>query len=168
MSLLTGAQILGLIGSLKPPLIENYRSIRFQLQPAGFDLSLAKIMEPAKMPDEPVEFSRAKDFAEMMVEHDFKKPVQPFKPYRLVTNETINFPLNMTGMCITRSSLTRLGAVLGSGIIDAGFRGVLNFSLITPIAIKFKENDRFVQMMVEEHEPTFAYTGQFQQVLNTI
>ena len=163
--MLTGARILDLIAELKPPLITNYRSVRLQIQPCGFDLTLAKVLE-SEVGHEAVDFTRAKQSFEEMREHDMSQPLQPLKRYVLVTNEEVSFPLYLTGMCITRSSLTRLGSVLGSGVVDAGFRGVLNFSYIGTVPVKFKQNDRFVQLLVFNHEPTFAYTGQYQKVLS--
>jgi dUTP pyrophosphatase len=162
--LLTAKDIKELVKALDPPLIEGYFDFDKQLQQIGFDLSLSKILTPKKM--EAVVFKDAKKiWLDGSVEHDLSTPTQQFRPYSLVTAETVHLPPTITGICFPRSSLTRLGGDVGSGLIDPGFNGSLTFSLQSLLSIQFEKGDRIAQVIFFEHEPTERYSGQYQNVV---
>jgi dUTP pyrophosphatase len=159
VGLLTASEIRQLI--VNEDLISGYIDMETQMQPAGFDVTLAKVLTIDKM--EPHELSEAKHvfLFHMIPVLNLVEPLETLRPYCLITNEFFNMPDNVTANCITKSSLTRLGAVLGSGIIDAGYSGRLSFSLISTLPIIMHPGDGIAQVQFIKHKRTFKYHGKY-------
>ena len=159
---LTGAEILKLISENN--LVENYTHLPTQVQPAGFDVSLASIKTPGiGLINSPVEFAHAKSiWKDMFVKHDFSSPIETLRPYVFKTKEVFHMPINVSAFVLPRSSLTRLGVIFSGGFVDAGYVGDLSFSVLTSIPIYFKKGQRFAQVIFLKHRKTFSYTGQYQ------
>ena len=159
--ILTGSEILKLISENN--LVENYSHIS-QVQPAGFDVTLASIKTIHAETQMPLHFSNAKS----IWQHDFEEveidqgPIYAMKPYVFKTNEKFNMPINVSAFVLPRSSLTRMGIVFSGGLVDAGYMGDLSFSVLSPLPIQFKKGQKFAQVVFFKHDSTFKYTGQYQ------
>ena len=107
----------------EPPLISGYVSLDEQLQPNGFDLSLADIGRYAgagaigrtnasrRLPDvRPIAFG-----------DDGWVELQP-GPYQIVFNETVDVPNDLMALGRPRSSVCRMGASIVTAVWDAGYR----------------------------------------------
>ena len=116
-------ELLARIGG-EPPLISGYLSIEEQLQPNGFDLSLAEIgtlvgagaigrtNASRSLPDaQPIAFDDA-GWVDL-------RP----GPYQIVFNETVDLPNDLMALGRPRSSLCRMGASIVTAVWDAGYRG---------------------------------------------
>jgi deoxycytidine triphosphate deaminase len=161
LGLLTADEIRRLIR--KEDLVSGYVSIDMQLQPVGFDVTVAKVLTIDNM--QPYSLAEAKEVFTRHMQQvlDLSMPLQTLRPYCLVTNEMFRLPDNITGECTTRSSLTRLGGVLGSGVIDPGYVGHLSFSLISTLPIIIHPNVRIAQVRFTRHRRTFKYRGQYSE-----
>ena len=108
----------------EPPLVSGYLSIEEQLQPNGFDLSLAEIgafvgggaigrtNASRSVPDvQPIAFG-----------DDGWVELQP-GPYQIVFNETVDVPNDLMALGRPRSSVCRMGASIVTAVWDAGYRG---------------------------------------------
>jgi dUTP pyrophosphatase len=106
------------------PLITDYRSLDEQLQPNGFDLSVAQISRLAgrgvigrsnserSLPDAlPLQFDES-GWLELGA-----------GTYQLLFNEIVDLPNNLMALGRPRSTLCRCGATLGTAVWDAGYRG---------------------------------------------
>ena len=122
-SVLSGEQIQQLIGG-EPPLISGYRDLDAQLQPNGFDLTLAEVKSfvtagtigidnaSRVLPDlEPIEFNGIGLIA-----------LAP-GPYHITFAETVALPSDLMAIGRPRSSLTRSGAAIHTAVWDAGYQG---------------------------------------------
>jgi dUTP pyrophosphatase len=142
-------QLLALIQGARP-LISGYHSIDDQLQPNGFDLSVAEVGEftnggvlgrsntSRALPDvRPLPFDDAGWL-----------DLQP-GPYQIVFNEIVDLPNNLMALGRPRSSLCRLGATLGTAVWDAGYRGRSTALLIVenPVGMRIERAARLLQLV---------------------
>ncbi len=108
----------------EPPLIVDFLSLDDQLQPNGFDLSLAQVSRLAgpgvlgksnseRVLPEAVLLS----FDETGWVH-----LEP-GPYQVLFNEIVDLPNDLMALGRPRSSICRCGATLGTAVWDAGYRG---------------------------------------------
>ena len=154
--ILTASQIRELVS--KERLIYGYLDFERQIQPVGFDVTLASVKE---LPDEVVALSDAKTVWKSLNDWPLDKPLECGKSYVFTTNESIKLPLNVTAFAFPRSSLTRLGTLLSSGIGDPGYEGPLSFSVYAGVNLKVSKGDKFAQIVFLEHDQTISYTGQY-------
>jgi dUTP pyrophosphatase len=132
------------------PLISGYHSIEDQLQPNGFDLSVAEVGQFANggaigrtnagrsLPEvRPLPFD---DTGWL--------DLQP-GPYQIVFNEIVDLPNNLMALGRPRSSLCRLGATLGTAVWDAGYRGRSTALLIVenPAGMRIERAARLLQLV---------------------
>jgi dUTP pyrophosphatase len=132
------------------PLITGFYSLDEQLQPNGFDLSVAEIGTFAgtgaigrtnaerTLPDVvPLDFDRAGWVT-----------LAP-GAYQVVFNETVDVPNGLMALGRPRSSLCRIGATLGTAVWDAGYRGrstaLLNVE--NPAGIRLARGARLLQLV---------------------
>jgi deoxycytidine triphosphate deaminase len=108
--------------------------------------------------------THAKEYFLNMCSWSWEEPLQTLRPYCLITNEKFNMPDNITALCFNRSSITRLGAILGTAVVDAGFTGHLSFSAFTTQPIRFSKNIAIAQICFFKHKPTFEYHGQYKEI----
>jgi dUTP pyrophosphatase len=142
-------QLLALIQGARP-LISGYHSLEDQLQPNGFDLSVAEVGQFANggaigrsnasraLPNvRPLPFDDA-GWLEL-------RP----GPYQIVFNETVDLPKNLMALGRPRSSLCRLGATLGTAVWDAGYRGRSTALLIVenPAGMHIERAARLLQLV---------------------
>ena len=142
-------QLLARIQSARP-LISGYHSIEDQLQPNGFDLSIAEVGEFANggaigrtnagrlLPDvRPLPFDET-GWLEL-------RP----GPYQVVFNETVDLPNTVMALGRPRSSLCRAGATLVTAVWDAGYRGRSTALLIivNPAGLRIERAARLLQLV---------------------
>jgi dUTP pyrophosphatase len=149
------------------PLVSGYHSIEDQLQPNGFDLSVAEVGQFANggaigrtnasrsLPD-----VRALPFDETgWLE------LSP-GPYQIVFNETVDLPRTLMALGRPRSSLCRVGATLVTAVWDAGYRGRSTALLIVenPAGIRIERGARLLQLVFFTLDAPVArgYDGAFQ------
>ena len=132
------------------PLISGYHSIEDQLQPNGFDLSVAEVGEftnggaigrtnaSRSLPDvQPLPFDEL-GWLEL-----------PSGAYQIVFNETVDLPNTLMALGRPRSSLCRAGATLATAVWDAGYRGRSTALLIVqnPAGIRIERAARLLQLV---------------------
>jgi len=132
------------------PLISGYHSIEDQLQPNGFDLSVAEVGEfvnggaigrtnaGRSLPDiRPLPFDDT-GWLEL-------RPGS----YQIVFNETVDLPNSLMALGRPRSSLCRIGATLGTAVWDAGYRGRSTALLIVanPAGLRLEQAARVLQLV---------------------
>jgi dUTP pyrophosphatase len=134
----------------EPPLISGYVSLEEQLQPNGFDLSLAEIgtfvgmgaigttNAARTLPDvQPLAFGEEGWVA-----------LQPGS-YQIIYNETVELPNGLMALGRPRSSLCRMGATIVTAVWDAGYRGRSTALLIVanPAGVRIQRDARLMQLV---------------------
>ena len=78
--------------------------------------------------------------------------------------ETISVPANAAAMLCVRSSLSRKGIFISSGLYDPGFSGASGCTIYNMgnEPIKFDAGDRIAQMIFFECDPASQYDGKYQ------
>lgn len=136
-------------------LVTDYPHLETQLQPNGFDLTVAEIHTfdgPGKL-----DFSNSeRDIPDTTrLDPEKKDPEDEYgwwtlEPgaYKVVVNETVKIPKDLVGIGFPRSSLLRMGAYTQNGFWDGGFEGVGSFILNVenPHGVEIKENARINQI----------------------
>lgn len=150
-----------------PPLVSGYLSIEDQLQPNGFDLSVAEIGA----------FSEAGAIGRANVSRVLPT-VQPLPfardgwidlpagAYQIVFNETVDLPNDLMALGRPRSSLCRIGATIVTAVWDAGYRGRSTALLVVenPAGIRVERDARLMQLVFFTLNAATAqgYTGAYQ------
>jgi dUTP pyrophosphatase len=150
-----------------PPLVSGYHSIEDQLQPNGFDLSVAEVGEfvnggaigrtnaSRSLPDiRPLPFDET-GWLELQT-----------GSYQIIFNETVDLPNTLMALGRPRSSLCRIGATLGTAVWDAGYRGRSTALLIVanPAGMRLERAARVLQLVFFTLEAPTArgYDGAYQ------
>ena len=109
-----------------PPLLEGYPDLESQLQPNGFDLTLAEVAAfdgPGVLTADNAG-RRLAATTPLPFGADGALHLDP-GPYLVTLNETINLPLDVMALGKPRSSLLRSGVAMHNAVWDAGYRGSL-------------------------------------------
>lgn len=132
------------------PLISGYLSLEDQLQPNGFDLSVAQVSEltgpgvlgrtnaERVVPDaRPLEFD-AGGWLDLMP-----------GMYQVLFNEIVALPNDLMALGRPRSSLCRCGATLGTAVWDAGYTGRSTSLLVVtnPAGLRLARDARVLQLV---------------------
>jgi dUTP pyrophosphatase len=142
-------RLLALIQAARP-LISGYHSIEDQLQPNGFDLSVAEVGELAN--GGAIGRTNASrslpDIRPLPFDDTGWLELRP-GPYQMVFNETVDLPNNLMALGRPRSSLCRMGAILGTAVWDAGYRGRSTALLIVanPDGMRLERAARVLQLV---------------------
>jgi dUTP pyrophosphatase len=142
-------RLLSLIQGARP-LISGYQSIDEQLQPNGFDLSVAEVGEFANGGAiGRTNASRSLPDVLPMTFDDTGWLDLRSGPYQVVFNETVDLPTNLMALGRPRSSLCRLGATLSTAVWDAGYRGRSTALLIVenPAGMRLERAARLLQLV---------------------
>ncbi len=154
-------------------LVQNYIDLDTQLQPNGFDFTAGEIhryKEKGKL-----------DFSNSEREIPETEKVEPEKKdseddygwwklepgvYKVVMNEKVDIPNDVTGFAYPRSSLLRMGCTIENAVWDSGFTGTGSFMLEVHNSdgVEIKENARVNQIVfhkVEESEE--GYNGRYHE-----
>jgi dUTP pyrophosphatase len=142
-------RLLALIQGARP-LISGYHSIEDQLQPNGFDLSVAEVGEFVN--GGAIGQTNASRYLPDVGALPFDESgwlELPPGPYQIVFNETVDLPNTVMALGRPRSSLCRAGATLATAVWDAGYRGRSTALLIVqnPAGIRIERAARLLQLV---------------------
>ena len=149
-----------------PPLIEGYQDLAAQLQPNGFDLTLAEVAafgEPGVLGETNAQRFLA-EATPLSFASDGMLRLEP-GAYRVTFNETVNLPLDIMTLGQSRSSLLRSGVAIHGAVGDAGYRGRYQALMVVyhPSGFTVARNARVLQLVFLrlEQPATEGYQGRF-------
>ncbi|MFH0922916.1 MAG: deoxyuridine 5'-triphosphate nucleotidohydrolase [Candidatus Micrarchaeota archaeon] len=144
--ILSHGEILDLIAREK--LVEDFIDLKKQLQPASFDLTLAKVS--AIEGEGVLDFDNSKRVLSNVRELEFDESgfvsLEP-GAYKVRFNETVRLPAGLAALTTTRSSLARCGSFVHVGWWDPGYHGKGEGLLQVGSRIKLEKNARIAQMV---------------------
>lgn len=145
--LLSEGEIRALI-TATPPLLEGYLDLDAQLQPAGFDVTVQRLVKPSGRGTLGGPY-RTKIPTELDVELSDIGYRLDVGFYIVYLNEVTRLPADVAGVALPRSSLFRCGAALHSGVWDPGFhgRGRLGLHVINSDGLVIEHQAPFAQLM---------------------
>lgn len=133
-----------------PPLLEEYLSLKEQLQPNGFDLTLrevSRLTTPGSMGFGP-------DQREISNRHVLEFDADgwldlPAGPFLITFNEVVNLPRDLMALGRPRSSLLRSGVSVHTAVWDAGYRGRSQALLVVyqPLGYRVQRGARLMQLV---------------------
>jgi deoxycytidine triphosphate deaminase len=87
------------------------------------------------------------------------------RSYDLVTKHRVKVPEGIVGWCHIRSTLSRNGIILSGGLYDAGYDGVIGFTIhnLTTNDILLEDNVRVAQFIMATSETFHLYDGHYNQ-----
>ena len=144
--ILSKSEILDLI--LKEKLVEGYVDLKHQLQPASFDLTVAKVFAFQTTPK--IDFDNFSRKLSETKEIAFEKEwiLLEQGEYKIQYNETVRLPAGIAALSINRSSLARSGCVMHSGWWDPGYHGRGEGLLsVGKKGLELKRNAKIAQMV---------------------
>jgi deoxycytidine triphosphate deaminase len=91
--------------------------------------------------------------------------VNPHSSYDLVTRHSVEIPEGMVGWCHIRSTLSRNGVILSGGLYDAGYDGVIGFTIhnLTNNVLHLDPGVRVAQFIMGTAETAHLYDGHYNQ-----
>ncbi len=122
-SILTKREIQHLIAR-DPPLVENLRDPRVQIQPQGVDLTVHRVerfITPGKLGFHN-EDRILPQLQEIPLQPETTTRLPP-APYLVTFREILHLPLHIMALGFPRSSMVRSGVSIHCGIWDTGFSG---------------------------------------------
>jgi dUTP pyrophosphatase len=157
-SVLSGDAIRNAISAPKP-LLRDYPDLEAQVQPNGFDLTLASISR--HLGGGVVGVSNTDRVLPELTDIEFDdRGWVDLEPgcYHIVYNEVVALPLNLMALGRPRSTLSRIGATIHTAVWDAGYEGRSASLLVVfnPAGIRLQRNARVMQLVFM----TIAYPGQ--------
>ena len=150
-----------------PPLLEGFPDLEVQLQPNGFDLTLAEIADFAD-PGVLAADNAGRQLAATVplpfgADGDLR--LEP-GPYLVTLNETINLPRDVMALGKPRSSLLRSGVAIHNAVWDAGYRGRSQVLLVVyhPRGFTLSRDARVLQLVffLLAHPVDQGYRGRYQ------
>lgn len=149
------------------PLISDYLSLDEQLQPNGFDLSVAQVSRlsgPGALGRTNAE--RLVPEAEPLAfDADGWLDLRPGM-YQVLFNEIVALPNDLMALGRPRSSLCRCGATLGTAVWDAGYTGRSTSLLVVsnPDGLRLARDARVLQLVFFTLDAATAdgYSGVYQ------
>ena len=148
-SVLAKKDILGLLQQ-DPPLITGLLDAEEQLQPNGFDLTLAEIamLESSGTMAASNTGRFLPELAPLVFDGLGFVDLMP-GIYTITYNETVNLPRDVMALARPRSSLLRCGVGVGTAVWDAGYCGRSQSLLIVynPLGFRLQRNTRVVQLV---------------------
>lgn len=132
------------------PLVSSFLSLEDQLQPNGFDLSLAEIGRFAGGAS--IGRSNAQrslpEVEPLLFDNDGWVELGPGS-YQLVFNEVVDLPNDLMALGRPRSSLCRGGATVFTAVWDAGYRGrsTALLNVLNPEGLRLQRDARLVQLV---------------------
>ncbi|RLE84108.1 MAG: deoxyuridine 5'-triphosphate nucleotidohydrolase [Thermoprotei archaeon] len=149
-SVLGMSEIVKLLNS-SPPIVEGYIDLAYQLQPAGFDLSLAEVRQFKSSGQ--IDFDNTKRLISETYPLKFSLEDESIKlnkgTYLIVFNEKINLPKNILALGFPRSTLLRCGVTINSAVWDPGYsgRGRSLMMVLNSNGVKLFKNARVMQLI---------------------
>jgi dUTP pyrophosphatase len=149
------------------PLVSGYLSLEDQLQPNGFDLSVAQVSEltgPGALGRTNAE-RVVPEARPLAFDADGWLELTPGM-YQVLFNEIVALPNDLMALGRPRSSLCRCGATLGTAVWDAGYTGRSTSLLVVtnPAGLRLARDARVLQLVFFTLDaPTAAgYSGVYQ------
>lgn len=157
----------------KQGLIQDFIDLEAQLTPQGFDLTAGEIHR--------YKDSGKLDFSNSEREIPETEKVEPKKEneddkygwwdlqpgaYKVVMNETVDIPEDLTAFAYPRSSLLRMGCSIENAVWDAGYTGTGSFMLVVENqdGVRIKQNARVNQLVFQSIEETEkGYSGRYHE-----
>ena len=153
-----------------PPLLKGWIDVERQIQPNGFDLTIASIASfsggsgPGRMgiSDDYLVLPKPENVA---FDDDGWASLEP-GPYLIAFNETVNLPLDLMALVRPRSSLLRSAASVHTAVWDAGYHGRSQALLVVhhPEGYLLQRNARVAQMVFFPltAPAEWGYSGRYQ------
>ena len=90
--------------------------------------------------------------------------IEPHSFANIEISERISVPANAAAMLFVRSSLSRKGIFISSGVYDPGFSGASGCTIYNMgnERVVFEKGDRIAQMVFFECDPASQYNGKYQ------
>ena len=149
------------------PLVEGYRDLEAQLQPNGFDLTLAEVAafaDPGVLTADNAGRQLAATVS-LPFGADGALHLEP-GPYLVTLNETVNLPRDVMALGKPRSSLLRSGVAMHNAVWDAGYRGRSQALLVVyhPRGFTLSRDARVLQLVffALAHPVEQGYQGRYQ------
>lgn len=152
-------------------LITDYIDLETQLTPQGFDLTVDEIHRYKGKGS--LDFSNS----ERKISETEKISVEKRNPgdnygwwkleqgvYKIIMNEKVDIPNDLTALAFPRSSLLRMGCTIDNAVWDSGFKGTGSFMLTVqnPEGVEIKENARVNQLVFYPiNETKEGYKGRY-------
>lgn len=132
------------------PLISEFLSLEEQLQPNGFDLSLAQVsrLSGAGVLGRTNAERVLPSVAPLEFDAEGWLALAP-GPYQVLFNEVVDLPNDLMALGRPRSSLCRCGATMGTAVWDAGYRGRSTALLLieNPEGLRLSRDARLLQLV---------------------
>ncbi|MFC1860319.1 deoxyuridine 5'-triphosphate nucleotidohydrolase [Chloroflexota bacterium] len=150
----------------EPPLIEDYLSLKEQLQPNGIDLTLREV-------------ALLQSSGKIAVDNK-QRQVSSLSPlvfdglgfidlmpgiYSITYNEIVHIPRNVMALATPRSSLLRCGVTVNTAVWDAGYSGRSESLMVVynPLGFRLQRNARIIQLVFFQLTgETEGYRGAYQ------
>ena len=99
---------------------------------------------------------------DLKIDEDLVIPAKGFELAK--TKETLEFPVNLVGLCNLRSTYARQGLLIPPTIVDCGFKGklVIEIANLTEEDRVLKKDARFLHLVVCDCEGGVEYRGTYQ------
>jgi dUTP pyrophosphatase len=148
-SVLSGEQIRDRIAA-DPPLVDEFVDLDAQLQPNGFDLTLAEVHQYLGWGTVACD-----NAARVLPEIEQLEPAPngffSLTPgvYHVVYNEVVNLPVDLMALGRPRSSLNRSGVTIHTAVWDAGYHGRSTSMLhvANPFGFRIERGARLLQLV---------------------
>jgi len=132
------------------PLLSGYRALEDQVQPNGFDLTLADIArfgEPGALGVDNAD--RLLPRLDGLAFGDDGWLHLPPGPYLITFNEVVDLPAGLMALGRPRSSLTRCGVAIHTAVWDAGYRGRSTslLAVLNPLGFRIARDARLLQLV---------------------
>ena len=163
---LSGDQLRRLVGG-DEPLLDDWLDLDTQVQPNGFDLTLASVSRFTTAGTlGPDNSDRVLPDIEAMPFADDGFVMLSPGPYLIVFNEAVRLPTDVMALGRPRSSLGRAGVAIHSAVWDAGYHGRSSSLLVitNPAGFRVARNARLLQLVfMRLDEPAQrGYAGVYQ------
>ena len=132
------------------PLVSAFLSLEDQLQPNGFDLTVAEV---ARFGDSGTigcsNASRSLPEAQPLRFDSSGWLELPAGPYQIVFNEIVDLPNDLMALGRPRSSLCRMGATVSTAVWDAGYvgRSTALLNIENPAGMRMEQTARLLQLV---------------------
>jgi dUTP pyrophosphatase len=150
-----------------PPLLRDWFDLDLQLQPNGFDLTLAEIKTFNSAGSIGID-SRDRimpPLDDLEFDADGWLHLQP-GIYQILFTETVHLPLELMALGRPRSSLGRCGVTIHTAVWDAGYvgRSTALLSVLNPHGFRIQRHARVLQLVFFSvaRPPAEGYRGIYQ------
>lgn len=132
------------------PLVESFLDIEVQVQPNGFDLTLASVAAFTNGGRLAVDTAGRvlPEMKPLVYDTDGWLELPP-GPYQITCNEIVRLPLDAMALGRPRSSLNRSGVTIHSAVWDAGYvgRSTALLSVLNPAGFAIQRDARLLQLV---------------------